>query len=80
MKSEEEKYIEEIGFPNTWKIIHQVKIGECMESTEALDIPDAGCLVRVQTLLGDNISEAITFVPYVETKNYDGFSRLRAIK
>ena len=36
-----------------------------MKSTKALEIPGVGCVVQVTTQQGDNIAEAVTFVPGV---------------
>jgi len=36
-----------------------------MKSTKAMEIPSVGCVVQVTTQQGDNIAEAITFVPGV---------------
>lgn len=46
-----------------------------MKSTKALEIPRVGCVVQVTTQQGDNVSEAVTFVPMVkiqETHNKAG--------
>ena len=34
-----------------------------MKSTKAMEIPDVGCVVQVTTQQGNNIAEAVTFVP-----------------
>jgi hypothetical protein len=36
-----------------------------MKSTKAMYIPGVGCVVQVTTQQGDNVSEALTFVPGV---------------
>lgn len=36
-----------------------------MKSTKAMEIPNVGCVVQVTTQQGDNIAEAVTFVPNV---------------
>lgn len=36
-----------------------------MKSTKAMEIPNIGCVVQVTTQQGDNIAEAICFVPMV---------------
>jgi hypothetical protein len=36
-----------------------------MKSTKAMEIPDVGCVVQVTTQQGENIAEALTFVPDV---------------
>jgi len=37
-----------------------------MKSTKAMEIPDAGCIVQVTTQQGDNIAEAVCWVPHVK--------------
>jgi len=36
-----------------------------MKSTKAMEIPGVGCVVQVTTQQGDNIAEALVFVPGV---------------
>lgn len=46
-----------------------------MKSTKAMYIKGAGCVVQVTTQQGDNVAEAVTFVPGVfieEIKDSDG--------
>lgn len=40
-----------------------------MKSTKACEIQGAGCLVQVTTQQGDNVAEALTFVPRVKIVN-----------
>ncbi len=47
-----------------------------MKSTKAMEIPDVGCVVQVTTQQGDNIAEAVTFVPGVRIVDKDGGRRL----
>ena len=37
-----------------------------MKSTKAMEIKDVGCVVQVTTQQGDNVAEAVTFVPGVQ--------------
>jgi hypothetical protein len=37
-----------------------------MKSTKAMEIEGVGCVVQVTTQQGENVSEAITFVPMVK--------------
>lgn len=37
-----------------------------MKSTKAMEVANEGCLVQVTTQQGDNVAEAITWVPYVK--------------
>ena len=37
-----------------------------MKSTKAMEIPTVGCVVQVTTQQGDNVSEALVFVPRVK--------------
>lgn len=46
-----------------------------MKSTKALEIDGVGCLVQITTQQGNNVAEAVTFVPntYVEaTRDSEG--------
>ena len=43
-----------------------------MKSTKAMEIPHVGCVIQVTTQQGDNISEALTFVPNVKIELIDG--------
>lgn len=36
-----------------------------LKSTKAMEIPGVGCVVQVTTQQGDNVAEALTFVPGV---------------
>jgi len=38
-----------------------------MKSTKAMEIPGVGCVIQVTTQQGDNVAEALTFVPGVKT-------------
>jgi hypothetical protein len=37
-----------------------------MKSTKACEIPGVGCIVQVTTQQGENVAEAVTFVPGVK--------------
>lgn len=51
-----------------------------MKSTKAMEIKDVGCVVQVTTQQGDNVAEALTFVPGVRLKtNGNGNLTLAAI-
>lgn len=39
-----------------------------MKSTKAMEIPGVGCVVQVTTQQGEQIAEAVTFVPWVMIK------------
>lgn len=55
------------GDGNTFKLISKassVKEG-WMKSTKAMEIKEVGCVVQVTTQQGDNVAEALTFVPHV---------------
>ena len=53
------------GNGDMWKLISKAWSEEekWMKSTKAMQIDNIGCLVQVTTQQGDNIAEAITFVP-----------------
>ena len=49
-----------------------------MKSTKAMQIHGVGCVVQVTTQQGENIAEAVTFVPGVKiAKDADGNYKLR---
>ena len=60
--------IEFWGDGNAFKLIAKASSkGEgWMKSTKAMEIPGVGCVVQVTTQQGDNIAEAVTFVPGVK--------------
>ena len=41
------------------------KRGGWMKSAKAMEIPGVGCLVQVTTRQGENVAEALTFIPNV---------------
>ena len=43
-----------------------------MKSTKAMQIDGVGCVVQVTTQQGENVAEAITFVPNVKIELIDG--------
>lgn len=43
-----------------------------MKSTKAMQIDDVGVVVQVTTQQGDNVAEALTFVPAVKIIEIDG--------
>ncbi|MGL5232176.1 MAG: hypothetical protein ACRC7W_02445 [Fusobacteriaceae bacterium] len=56
--------------------------GRWMKSTKALEIDGVGCVVQVTTQQGDNVAEAVTFVPntYVlEERDSDGIVKSRRL-
>ena len=65
------------GNGDTFKLISKassVKEG-WMKSTKAMEIKGVGCVVQVTTQQGNNVAEAVTFVPgcrIKETQNEEG--------
>tara|TARA_R110002096_G_C14148966_1_gene683736 strand:- start:138 stop:431 length:294 start_codon:yes stop_codon:yes gene_type:complete len=55
------------GNGDTFKLISKAssKAEGWMKSTKAMEIEGVGCVVQVTTQQGDNIAEALTFVPGV---------------
>lgn len=53
------------GDGDMWKLICKAssKAEGWMKSTKAMDVPGIGCLVQVTTQQGENIAEALAFVP-----------------
>ncbi len=73
------------GDGDAWKLLGKAssKNEGWMKSTKAMDIQGAGCLVQVTTQQGDNVAEAVTFVPQVsisESKDADGTVISRHLK
>lgn len=65
------------GDGDTFKLISKASSQNegWMKSTKAMEIENSGCVVQVSTQQGDNIAEAVTFVPGVkikEIKDEDG--------
>ena len=54
-----------IGNPDLWKLISKVFSDQhqWMKSTKAMNIEGRGVLVQVSTQLGDQVAEALTFIP-----------------
>lgn len=55
------------GEANTFKLISKASSESegWMKSTKAMEIPEVGCVIQVTTQQGDNVAEAVTFVPGV---------------
>lgn len=55
------------GNGDTFKLISKAssKNEGWMKSTKAMEIPEVGCVVQVTTQQGNNVAEAVTFVPNV---------------
>ena len=56
------------GNGDTFKLISKAfsKSENWMKSTKAMQIDGIGCVVQVTTQQGDNVAEALTFVPNVK--------------
>jgi len=56
------------GNGDTFKLISKASSAAegWMKSTKAMEIPFVGCVIQVTTQQGDNVSEAVTFVPGVK--------------
>lgn len=56
------------GDGDTFKLISKAssKSEGWMKSTKAMEIPKSGCVVQVTTQQGNNVAEAVTFVPMVK--------------
>jgi hypothetical protein len=73
------------GNGDTFKLISKassVKEG-WMKSTKAMEIEGVGCVVQVTTQQGDNVAEALTFVPNVRIEEFytdEKVERRRLIK
>lgn len=58
------------GDPDRWVLLCKASSESqgWMKSTKAMQIFGVGCLVQVTTQQGDNVAEAITFVPGVSVR------------
>jgi hypothetical protein len=56
------------GDGDTFKLISKASSQSegWMKSTKAMEIENVGCVVQVTTQQGDNVSEALTFIPNVK--------------
>jgi hypothetical protein len=74
------------GNGDTFKLISKASSIEegWMKSTKAMEIAGVGCVVQVTTQQGDNIAEALTFVPNTEIEEtmheVDGLVSRRLVK
>ena len=66
------------GDGDTFKLICKAssKAEGWMKSTKAMQIDGVGCVVQVTTQQGDNVSEALTFVPNVKIELIDVVDRI----
>lgn len=62
------------GDGDTFKLICKAssKSEGWMKSTKAAQIDGVGCIVQVTTQQGDNVAEAITFIPGIKIEDIDG--------
>ena len=62
------------GNGDTFKLICKASSDQegWMKSTKAMQIDGVGCVVQVTTQQGDNVAEALTFVPGVRIEEIDG--------
>ena len=70
------------GNGDTFKLISKAssKAEGWMKSTKAMEIVGVGCVVQVTTQQGDNVSEAVTFVPGVKIEeSYDSLDNINKI-
>ena len=62
------------GNGDTFKLICKASSAKegWMKSTKAMEIVGVGCVIQVTTQQGDNVAEALTFVPNVKIVEIDG--------
>lgn len=68
------KDIQVFGDGDTFKLICKASSAAegWMKSTKAMEIPGVGCVIQVTTQQGDNVDEALTFVPGVRIELIGG--------
>lgn len=67
------------GNGNTFKLICKAssKAEGWMKSTKAMEIPGYGCVLQVTTQQGENVAEAVTFIPGVYLEEFhDGYNNV----
>ena len=70
------------GDGDTFKLISKAssKKEGWMKSTKAMQIDDVGCVVQVTTQQGDQVAEALTFVPGVKIAElYDSVDNINKV-
>lgn len=71
------------GDGDTFKLVSKASSKQegWMKSTKVMQIDNVGCVVQVTTQQGDNIAEALTFVPGVKIEEYmmDGLKKVDGI-
>ena len=62
------------GDGNTFKLLCKAssQSEDWMKSTKAMEIANVGCVVQVTTQQGNQVAEALTFVPNVKIELIDG--------
>lgn len=62
------------GNGDTFKLICKASSKQegWMKSTKAMSIDGVGCVIQVTTQQGDNVAEALTFVPGVRIEEING--------
>lgn len=71
------KDIEVFGDGDKFKLICKAssKFEGWMKSTKAMEIKNVGCVVQVTTQQGENVAEALCFVPGVEIEEDENGNR-----
>jgi hypothetical protein len=69
-----------VGNTDMWQLISKASSKEqgWMKSTKALFIPDLGVVIQVSTQQGDNVAEALVFVPGAIIKDTKGIKTIVA--
>ena len=84
--SQEKDNVKDIVFwgnGDTFKLISKASsvVEGWMKSTKAMEMKGVGCVVQVTTQQGNNIAEAVTFVPGVKIEEeYNGEGQVKSRK
>ena len=73
--------IEVVGDGNLWKLLSKASSQSqgWMKSCTAMEISNVGCVVQVTTQQGENVAEALTFVPHATiVEDVNGGRRLES--
>ena len=63
-------FTQKFGDIDIFKLINKISLESerYLKTTKAMQIDNLGCVVQVTTQQGDNVSEALTFVPNAKIK------------
>lgn len=69
--------VQNVGDGDQWKLLSKAwsNAEGWMKSTKALEVPGHGCIVQVTTQQGENVAEALVWVPGVKVEKDENAGR-----